>query len=182
MESRPTVFPIFGAVEDLFLAILSEFFKDHPDVHIYDQYSEDMELPAVIPLSANRSGMVAYQTSEDRWMRSGIIELNTIASGNDREIVNAQLQEACRHAIFEAWYHQRDYANHGSISTVSNSNYARPESDWATTSHAVQYAKLPAGASRYEARYRVLVRPSRTYDNPFLSKNPGRNIPAPEIS
>lgn len=163
------------------LVILREYFQDRSDVHVYERYSEDMELPAVIPLSANRSGMVAYQTPADQWVRSGIVELNTIASGPDRDWLNAQLQEACRHAIYEAWHKQKDYPNYGVINKVSNSNYARPESDWATSSHAVQYAKLPNGASRYEARYRLLVRPSRTYENPFLSIPEGRNFrPSPQ--
>lgn len=175
MSSRPTVYPVFGALEDLLLTILDDYFKDHPEVHVYERYSEDMQLPAIVPLSANRSGMVAYQTPEDQWVRSGIVELNTIATGPDRDLVNAQLQEACRHAIYEAWFHQRDYPNHGVINKVSNSNYARPETDWATTSHAVQYAKLPSGSSRYEARYRLLVRPSATFSNPFLSTTEGNN-------
>lgn len=147
--------------------MLKEYFEGQ-DVHIYEKYEEGMSLPAIVPLSANRSGMVAYQTPEDSWVRSGIIELNTIADGPERNRINADLQEACRHAIYEACYYQRDYPNFGVINKVSNSNYARPETDWATTSHAVQYAKLPANASRYEARYRILVRPSKTYTNPFL--------------
>lgn len=140
-----------------------------------------MQLPAIIPLSANRSGMVAYQTPEDQWVRSGIVELNTLADGPDRDLTNAWLQEACRHAIYEAWYYQRDYPNHGIVNKVSNSNYARPHSDWATTSHAVQYAKLPATASRYEAQYRILVRPSKTYTNPFISP-PGDRIERSPLS
>lgn len=157
------------------LAILREYFADRDDVHIYATLSEGMNLPAIVPLSANRAGMVAYQTPEDMWVRSGIIELSTIADGPDRDLIAAHLQEAARHALYEAWYHQRDYPDFGVINKISNSNFARPETDWATTSHAVQYSRLPHGASRYEARYRILVRPSVTYTNPFLSTPNGTN-------
>lgn len=166
---RPTVYPVFGAVEDLLLNILREYFEGQ-DVHVYEKYHEGIQLPAVIPLSANKSGVVAYQTPEDQWLRSAMVELNTIASGPERDKINAQLQEACRHALYEAWFAQKTYPGIGVINKVSNSNYARPESDWATSSHAVQYAKLPNGASRYEAIYRLLIRPPKasTYDNPFI--------------
>lgn len=174
--SRGTIYPIFGAIEDLMLYVLKDYFKDRDDVHVYEKYSEGIKLPAVIPLSANKSGVVAYQTPEDQWVRSAMVELNTIANGPDRDLINSQLQEACRHALYEAWFHQRSYPGIGVINKVSNSNYARPESDWATSSHAVQYAKLPNGASRYEAIYRFLIRPpsASTYNNPFISTPEGR--------
>ncbi|MDS2171611.1 hypothetical protein Q7C18_02765 [Nesterenkonia sp. CL21] len=181
MASRPTVYPVFGALEDLILAVLRDYFKDRDDVHIYDRYSEGMDLPAVVPLSANRAGMVAYQTPEDSWARSGIIELNTFADGPNRDIVASQLQEACRHAIYEAFFKQTDYPGLGVINKVSNSNYSRPEGDWATTTHAVQYARLPNSVTRYEARYRLLIRPSKTYSNPFLSVPEGANKGSSEL-
>lgn len=173
-QYRPTTYPVFGTIEDLIITILKEYFEDK-DVTVYERYNEGAQLPCVVPLSANRSGMIAYQTPEDMWVRSAMIELNTVASGVDRDKINAQLQEACRHALYEAWYAQIDYPGIGVINKISNSNFARPESDWATSSHAVQYAKLPNGASRYEAMYRILVRPSATYSNPFLSIPEGRN-------
>jgi hypothetical protein len=172
---RPTIYPIFGPVEDILLNVLRDYFADK-DVHIYAKYKEGIELPAIIPLNANRSGAIAYQTPEDPWVRSAMIEMNTIASGPERDVICAQLQEAARHALYEAWFAQKSYPGLGVLNKISNSAYARPESDWATSSHAVQYAKLPNGASRYESTYRILVRPPRssTYNNPFISSPEGR--------
>lgn len=172
---RATIYPVFGPIEDILLKVLKDYFADK-DVHVYGKYAEGLELPAVIPLSANRSGAIAYQTPQDPWVRSAMIELNTIAVGPERDVICAQLQEAARHAIYEAWFNQRSFPGLGVINKVSNSNYARPESDWATSSHAVQYAKLPNGASRYESIYRLLIRPpaASTYSNPFIPTPEGR--------
>lgn len=177
---RSTTYPVFGPVEDLVLSLLKDFFAgqevnvqgelpDFSQPQIMERYTDGLDLPLIVPLTRNRSGVIPYQTPEDRWMRSAMIELNTFAGGIDRDIVNSELQEACRHAFLEAWVNQTDYPGYGVINMVNSSVYARPDNDWATSSHVVQYSRLPQNVSRFEAIYRILVRPSRTYSNRFLS-------------
>lgn len=175
---RPSHYPVIGQVEDLFLGVFRDYFKHRPDINIRERYAEDMSLPLIVPTQRNRAGVVGYQNPNDRWVRTAIVEVSTFMEGPDRDEMNGYLQEACRMALFDAQRNQLDIPGVGVINAVQGGTYARPEGDWATTTHAVQYAKLPNSVSRYEATYRVLIRPSKTFFNPFLPTPEGVNRPA----
>lgn len=176
--ARPTTYPVFGQAEDLFLAILRDYFQHRPDITVRERYAEGMTLPLIVPTHRNRAGVVGYMNPHDRWLRSAIMEVSTFIDGPDRDQMNGYLQEACRHALFDAQEKQIEYPGIGVINQIQGGTYARPENDWATTTHAVQYAKLPNNVSRYETTYRLLVRPSTTFVNPFLTTTEGPNRPS----
>lgn len=173
-------FPVFGNSEDLIAAILRPHFErliemGGPRVHLYFDYATDMLTPAVIVLNTRRTGIEAYETQADEHVRSAILEVLTIAEGLNAEKDAADLQESVRHALLDAWRRQIVIPNYGVINKVTTPTFATRQTDWASASGPVQYAKLPHGASRYEARYRLLIRPSLTYDNQFLPYN-GHNL------
>lgn len=169
---------MIGLVEDLILGVLRDFFQHRPDITIRERYAEGLSLPLIVPTQRNRAGVVGYQNPNDRWLRTSIIEVSTFMDGPDRDEQNGYLQEACRHALFQAQRDQVEYPGIGVLNQVQGGTYARPEGDWATTSHAVQYAKLPHNVSRFESTYRVLVRPSTTFYNPYLTTTEGPNSPS----
>lgn len=153
-----TTLPIFGAVEDLLLGILRPVLEPK-GVHVYAEFEEHMQLPAVVPLSSRRSGTTAFDGADVAHMRTAVIEMNTICDGPDSAKENAELQEACRHVIINAWRNQTVVEGAGVINRIDNSTIATHVTDWATSTGVVQYANLPNGAERYEAVYRLLIRP-----------------------
>lgn len=153
-----TTLPVFGAVEDLMLGVLRPFFTG-TDVKVEAAYYEGMRLPAVIPLHARRSGGVTYQNADQAFTEAALIEVNTICEGVDADLWNAELQEACRHALILAQRNQLVVPGVGVINRIQASTKATRQTDWATATGLVQYATLPAGAVRYEAVYKLLLRP-----------------------
>lgn len=162
-----TSLPIFGPVEDLLLGILRPFFWGK-DVLVAESFYNDMSLPAVIPLHSRRSGNVGYQNKDQAFTESCIIEVNTICEGPEAKTQNAELQEACKHALFHAWRDQVVVPGVGCINTIQAGSKATEQSDWATNTGVVQYATLPAGAVRYESIYKLLLRPDT---DPSATKN-----------
>lgn len=153
-----TPLPVFGAVEDLLLGIFRPFFAG-TDANVSAAYYEGMKLPTVIPLHARRSGGVSYQTSDQAFTEAALIEVNTITEGLNADADGAELQEACRHALLLAQRRQLVVPGVGVINRIQSSTKATRQSDWATASGLVQYATLPSGAIRYEAIYKLLLRP-----------------------
>lgn len=173
-------YPVFGAAEDLVLGLLKPYFErlasaGGPDVRVYTTYQDGMQTPGVLILNTRRTGIDAYATRDENWTRSVVLEVNTFADGDNADRDAADLQEAIRHVFLDAHARQVVVPGSGSISAVSSSVMAVRQTDWATASGPTQYARLPSGTSRYEARYRLLVRPDATYDNQFLAPFSGTN-------
>lgn len=173
-------FPVFGAVEDLVIALLRPYFArlamaGGPEVNVYTEYQEDMRTPGVLCLNTRRTGIEAYSTNDDNWVRSAVLEVNTFAEGPEAAKDAADLQEAVRHIFMDAQRRQVVIPNVGVINKVTSPVMATQHTDWATASGPVQYAKLPHGVTRYEGRYRFLIRPASTYDNQFLTPFNGQN-------
>jgi hypothetical protein len=172
-------FPVFGAVEDLVLGLLRPYFaklaQQGPAVHVYTSYQEDMKTPGILCLNTRRTGIEAYSTNDDNYMRAVVLEVNTFADGNEAEKDAADLQEAVRHVFMDAQRRQLVIPNVGVINKVTSPVLATQHTDWATASGPVQYAKLPHGVTRYEGRYRLIMRPASTYENKFLAPFNGTN-------
>lgn len=162
--------PVFGSADDLMLGIFRRFF-DGQDVHIGTLYSEDLKPPLIITRRERRSGTISTKTDDDRFLQPAIIVVNTITAGIDADEVGEELQEACRLAIRQAHLEQWTFPDAGHIAVVENSTPASRVSDWATQTGVVQYASLPKSWVRYEAIYRILIRPpaQRTITNRFIT-------------
>jgi hypothetical protein len=165
-----TNLPIFGPVEDLMLGILRPFFEDK-GVLVAEAFYEGMTLPAVIPLHSRRSGNVGFQNKDQAFTEPALIEMNTICEGPEAKRENAELQEAVKHALFLAWRRQIVVPGVGVINRIQAGSKATEQSDWATSTGVVQYSTLPASAIRYEAIYKLLLRPDRSSSttNRFLT-------------
>lgn len=173
-------YPVFGPAEDLVLGILRPHFArvkqaGGPEVHVYTDYQEDMKTPGVLCLNTRRTGIDAYSTNDEQFIRSVVLEVNTFADGIEPEKDAADLQESVRHALMDAQRRQVIIPGVGVITKVTSPVMATRQTDWATASGPTQYAKLPFGAARYEARFRILVRPDSTYTNKFLAPYNGLN-------
>ena len=173
-------YPAFGASEDLVVGLLRPYFDrlvkaGGPDVRVYTNYEDGMVMPCVLAINTRRTGIDAYAVKDEPWIRSVVLEVNTLASGRNADEDAAKLQEAIRHVFMNAQRNQIIVPNVGYINRLSSSVMATRQTDWATSSGPTQYAKLPHGASRYEARYRMLIRPPSTYDNKFLAPFDGVN-------
>ena len=165
--------PIFGSADELMLGIFRRFFGDQ-SIHIGTLFSEDLTPPLIIARRERRSGTISTKTNDDRFLQPAIIAVNTITAGLDADEAGEELQEACRLAIRQAHLEQWTFPDAGHIASVENSTLATRVSDWATSTGVVQYASLPKGWVRYEAIYRVLIRPPAqgTITNRFISPTP----------
>jgi len=160
--------PTFGSPVDLILAVLEPL--KAKGVHIYPAFEDNMMTPCVVPLFSRRNGQTGFAGHDGVHTRVALLELNTITEGPDADDEADKLQEACRKLIYEAWLNQVEVPGAGVINRISNSTIATQVSDWQTSTGVVQYANLPAGAQRFEAVYRLLLRPPRRVlpENPFI--------------
>lgn len=152
--------PIFGDPVDLIMHVLEPL--KAKGVHVYSAFEDDMDLPAVVPLFSRRSGESAFAGYNIGHTRVALLELNTLTEGADAEADGHDLQEACRKLIVEAQLNQVEVPGVGSINRITNTIIGSAVSDWQTSTGVVQYANLPAGAQRFEAVYRLLLRPPRS--------------------
>lgn len=162
--------PLHAPSDDLTLGVFRRYFGSIPDLHIGTLFSVDMPMPAVITYQERRSGTVSHGVKDDRFLTAPVVAVNTLTAGINADVLGAQLQEACRQAIRTAQQEQWVIPGGGSISVMENSTEPSRVSDWATSTGVVQYAALPNGAVRYEAIYRLIVRPPprSTTSNPFI--------------
>lgn len=178
--SQKLRYPSFGTTEDLILGLLRPWFAaveaaGGPKVNIYTDYQEGMVPPFVLVMNTRRTGIEAYATKEDNWARSAVLEVNTVCDGTEAERDAADLQESVRHCLIEAQANQTVVPNVGVINQITTPVMATRQTDWASASGPVQYAKLPHGQTRYEGRYRLIMRPPSTYENQFLAPFDGSN-------
>lgn len=150
--------PMFGSVDTLLREVFTKYFADQ-DVTFYTTFQENMQTPCVIARRDRKSGTLALRTRDERFMQSAIIMVSCITDGPDADQMGEELIEACRYALWEAHQKQISVPGAGSIAVIQESIHPSRVADWQTSTSVVQYASLPKTACRYEAVYRVLVRP-----------------------
>lgn len=158
------------------VGILRRWF-DGKDVHIGAQYTENMQMPAIVARADPRSGIQAFGNGDDRFMRTSVVSINCFSSGPagdglgaDKECsqVAESAQLAMRTALSEQWV----IAGVGHLAHIQLSRPFFRAQDWQTSNSIVQYATLPHGVVRYEGVYRILIRPpAGGSGNPFLPTN-----------
>lgn len=169
MSYIPT--PFFGSVDELIRKVFEGFFAGQ-DVHIYTQFDENMQTPAIVARRDRRSGTLALATRDDRFMESAIVMISTITEGPDADEQGEELSEMCRYALRQAQQLQLEFPGSGSIAVMAVSTHPAKVSDWQTSTSVVQYTSLPKNAVRYELIVRVLVRPPNqsTVTNRFMPR------------
>lgn len=182
IQHAPNVeLPVFGAVNRLMGNIMNYYFHGVPtaeapfpdqipknEVKVVSRWQKGIEPPMVFPEVDKSSGAVAFQTKDDRHMRSYIITLNAITEGinadNDAGELQEAAKEALRLAVLEQWY----FPGSGSLAYIENSSPPSRVSDWATSTGVVQMASLPEHWARWESIHRIMVRPPREASNKFI--------------
>lgn len=150
--------PIFGSIDELLRITFEQFFIDQ-DINVYSSFSEHMLTPAIVARRDRRSGTLALHTNDDRFLQSAIVSVTTLTSGPDADEMGEELQEMCRYALRQAQQSQESIPGCGSIAVIEESTHPAKVSDWQTSTSVVQYASLPKNSARYEAIFRILVRP-----------------------
>ncbi|HEX9087700.1 MAG TPA: hypothetical protein VF867_09260 [Arthrobacter sp.] len=158
MMMTPEHVPIFGSVDELVRVVLTQFFAGQ-NVHVYTLFSENMLTPAIVARRERRSGTLALASRDDRFMQPAIVMISTITDGPDADEMGEELQEMCRYALRQAQQLQVSVPGSGSIAVLEGSTHPAKVADWQTSTSVVQYASLPKNAVRYEAIYRLLIRP-----------------------
>lgn len=166
--------PDFAPVEDLLLGVFRRWFAGL-DVYVGAEFTKEMPLPAVISRADRRSGLQAFHsTSDDRFQRAVVISVSVFCDGPTHSGLNAdrqggQLAESCALALRHAFSEQWVVPGAGHIAFVDQTIPFTRVTDWQTSTSVVQYASLPDGMVRYEAIYRILIRPPvEGSGNPFL--------------
>lgn len=156
--------PVFGHVEDLVPTLLRNFFEGQ-GANVVSAFETGMPLPIIVARQDRSSGMPPGYLGDARFMMPALLSVDTITQGPDADLEGADLQEAVRIALHEAWHDQLVIPGAGYIGRIENSSKPSRVSDWATAQGPVQYSSLPQGALRYEANYRLLLRPDNNQAN-----------------
>jgi hypothetical protein len=162
--------PVFGSTDELLLHLLQDFFEGQ-DIHIGTLFSEEIDPPMIIARADRRSGSIAQDVSDDRFLQPVIVSVSTITSGVDADEIGEELQEAVRVCLRQAQLKQTVVPNGGYISRITNATPPSRVSDYATSTGVVQYASLPSGWVRFESVWRLILRhpPQSTITNRFLT-------------
>lgn len=171
-----TTYPAFGPIHRLGLAVLRDWFAgvvvNGRPIRVGSRIPEDLSeyMPFVMVRADRRSGAATSSSSDERFIKTSLLSIETFTTGVNAENDGYDLQESCRLALWEAWRNQTTIPDAGSISRVISSSEAALVSDYATSTGVVQYASLPKGAARTEAIYQLYVRPPgrETVTNPFI--------------
>ena len=144
--------------EDLVLRILRNAL---PDVPIYSRIPGEHDIWPTqegLLIVPRRGSSYGVWGGESRFMDHAGVEIHVFTYGPDDEERAAWAHEACRVAFRNALINQDYYPGLGSLCGHYVEEEARRKADWATASGPVQYADLPTGWSRYEARHQIYIR------------------------
>lgn len=164
--------PQFGSIETLCQEIFRSFFHGQ-NIQIETLYTEGMQTPIIVARQDRRSGTLELHSNDDRFLTPVIVSVNTITMGVNADDDASDLQRACRYALRQAQQLQVNIPGGGSIAVLEVSTQPAKANDWQTATSVVQYASLPKEAVRYEAIYRMLIRPpdQSTITNRFMPRH-----------
>lgn len=165
--------PVFDDAELLVYRILVNHFAlveqaGGPFVQVASSYEQNMQTPVVLAINTRRTGLDAYGNNDEAFLRSAIMEINVVTDGLNAESDAVQIHESVKQAFIISQRQQIHYPELGILNTVSSPLTATRQTDWATSTGPVQYSKLPEGTVRYEARYKMIIRPPYEHNNKFL--------------
>lgn len=163
--------PVFGSTDLLLMGILRPFFEG-TGVHVGTLFAKDMVPPLVIARRDRKSGTTIAASRDEHGLRPVLVAVSTISAGLEAEASNEHLQEAVHHAIMMAVRNQTVIPGVGHIAAVQNSSPYSRASDRQSSTGAVQYAQLPKEWTRYEAIYRLMLRPLAVQSqtkNPYIT-------------
>lgn len=150
----------FYSPEDLLLGIIRPLEEDIPGLTVSTIIQDDFPTPYVMCRSDTGSWDSDTAGSADRrFMRRFTADIQTWVDGTEADTRNGWLQEIVYLRLYTAWSRQIIVPGVGHIAKLRVSSPAHEVPDWATSTGVNQYAQLPKGMLRYQAKYRVWVRP-----------------------
>lgn len=147
-------------VEDLMLAILRDGL---PGINVQSLIEDGQTFPLV---TVRREPTFGGHTADPRFTDSAAVVVMTFVVDPNGDEDSAILSEVCRVLLRNAWLDHRVIPGRGHITRIDMSSPPRQSSDWAQSSGPVQYASLPTGVWRYQARYSVEIRKPATTPYP----------------
>lgn len=144
----------FSPIEDFLIPLLRAHLPAEPAIFVRSLISMNEPLPCVLMRRLAPFG----SRGDPRFVDSTRVSMHSYAEGADGDVDAAQLGEACRVILRDAWLHQEVVAGRGHISQFRTVSAPRRVSDWAPSTGPVQYADLPVGVYRYEAIYDLEIR------------------------
>lgn len=145
----------FSPVEDILLPILRDGLGSDK-VHVRTLINKNQldEFPLVLVRRLTKFG----RGGDVRFVDRTRVAIHTYADGSEGDSDAANLGEACRVVLRNAWLTQVVVAGRGHIAAFETVSGPRRTSDWAPATGPVQYADLPVGVFRYEALYDLEIR------------------------
>lgn len=141
-------------------------------LHVMRTYLPDITTYSLIPMDAPETFvLVRRDFALGRWGgRPGHLDyarlrVDAFTSDPDGDQKGALLSEAIRVAFLRAGEEELVLPNGDWIKSVEMTSEPARRVDWATATGPVQYADLPTGLQRYEAKYAIRVR-KRPTPNP----------------
>lgn len=154
----------FAPVEDLLLAILREKL---PSMQIQSAIWDDQTFPFILVRRAQTIGNYGGDPRFTDWAELSVHVFCQDPNGDEDAAI---LADAVRVVLRDAGRERKVYPGLGYLTKVELASAPRRSSDWATSSGPVQYADLPTGVWRYEARYEIEIR--RPASNPYPLPTP----------
>lgn len=137
-------------VEDLLLALLRD---ELPDVPIKTLISKDPQLPFVL---VRGTGAWGEWDGDPRFLDASSVSIQVFVEGLNADEDAALLSEAIRVVLRDSI--NKVVPNRGHLVSARMMDRAKRASDWATSTGPVQYADLPAGTTRFESTFAVVIR------------------------
>lgn len=156
----------FSPVEDVLLALLRA--KLPAEVKVQSVIEDNQTFPMVMARRAPT--FTGFWTGDDRVLDQADIDIHCFAADPDGDEDAAVLAEAVRVILRDAGRTNFEAPGKGWVRSVRMTSAPRRVPDWATATGPVQYADLPTGVHRYEAKFSIAVRKPRT--GPYTSPTP----------
>lgn len=125
-----------------------------PGVNVNSLIAADQPFPLVLPRRDPGFGW----NGDLRFIDSAQVKVDVFCEDPDGDEDAAILSESVRIVLFNAWRNQTVVPGVGYICYLDMTSAPRRASGWNTAAGPVQYADLPTGVHRYEAKYDVRIR------------------------
>ena len=142
-------------VEDIALQVLRDRF---PTVQVNSMIEFDQSNLGPFFILVRRIPGWGTWSGDSRFLDSAGLAVHVFAKDPDADEKGAIISEACRVALRDAALKATYYPGLGGLVKAGLITEPSRRTDWATSSGPVQFADLPGGYQRYEARFQLTIR------------------------
>lgn len=146
----------FSPAEDLMLALLRDRLSGIP---VQTMIEQNQPIPFVL---VRRNPTGPLWGGDMRFVDEASMIVHAYVADPNGDEDAGILSEAIRVILFDAFKKQTVVPGRGHITKLEMTIAPRQVNDWATSAGPVQYADLPTGVWRYEAKYDLQIRKPKT--------------------